>query len=146
MTARATGIATLCAAAGLVMTGCGAAAGGGSASGNAPALVQAAPDGGPAHLVLSAEATQRLGVETAAVEGQAGALSIPYAAVVYDADGGTWAFVELEPRVYQRAAITITSIEGDVARLSAGPEPGAGVVTVAAAELVGVEAGISGGE
>jgi hypothetical protein len=48
--------------------------------------------------------------------------------------------------VYQREPITITSIDGDEVRLSEGPEPGTPVVTVAAAELVGVEAGISGGE
>jgi hypothetical protein len=66
--------------------------------------------------------------------------------VLYDADGGTWTFVELEPRVYQRAPITITGVDGAQAALSAGPEPGVAVVTVGAAELVGVEAGISGGE
>ena len=71
---------------------------------------------------------------------------MPYAAVIYDAEGETWAFVELESGVYQRAPITIASVDGDTVRLSDGPAPGTEVVTVAAAELVGVEAGISGGE
>jgi hypothetical protein len=71
---------------------------------------------------------------------------VPYSAVIYDADGATWTFVELEPGVFQRAPITIVSVDGANVRLSAGPAPGTEVVTVAAAELVGVEAGISGGE
>jgi hypothetical protein len=66
--------------------------------------------------------------------------------VIYDADGATWTFVELEDGVYQRQPITIASVEGENVRLSAGPSAGTEVVTVAAAELVGVEAGISGGE
>ena len=85
-------------------------------------------------------------VTAAPVTGAAGDLTMPYAAVVYDADGGTWTFVELDPGVYQRAEITIDSIDGDDAQLSSGPEPGTDVVVVGAAELVGVEAGISGGE
>jgi hypothetical protein len=138
--------ASLCMVAGLALGGCGTAADAEVDAAGAPAVVEEAPDGGPAHLRLTEEAMGRLGIETASVEGAAGALTVPYSAVVYDADGGSWAFVELEPGVYQRAAIAIAAIEGDVVRLSDGPGPGTQVVTVAAAELVGVEAGISGGE
>jgi hypothetical protein len=109
-------------------------------------VVEAADDGGPATLRLIEEAVQRLGVETAQVQSRAGALTVPYAAVVYDAEGAAWAFEELEPGVYRRTALEVSGIEGDQARLTSGPEPGTRVVTVAAAELVGVEAGISGGE
>ena len=41
------------------------------------------------------------------MQGSAGALVVPYAAVIYDAEGGTWTFVELEPGVFQREPITI---------------------------------------
>src|SRR3954447_8602014 len=146
-TGRSYGIASLFVAAGLALAGCETvAAGAESDSANAPASVETAADGGPSRLTLTAEALQRLRLQTAPVTGQPGDLSIPHAAVVYDADGASWAFVELEPRVYQRAPIVIRSIDGDRARLSSGPGPGTNVVTVAAAELVGVEAGISGGE
>jgi hypothetical protein len=143
---RAAGVGSLWVATGLVLAGCAAAGGTVTEAGDPPAVVEAAPDGGPSHLRLTEEAAQRLGVETAPVEGDPAALTIPHAAVVYDAGGASWAFVEIEPRVYQRAPITITAIEGDIVQLAAGPAPGAQVVTVAAAELVGVEAGISGGE
>jgi hypothetical protein len=145
--ARRYGFASLVVAAGLGVAGCQAAAAG--AEGDSAvqvATVEPAADGGPARLTVTGEAVERLRLETAPVAGSAGSMSIPYAAVVYDAEGATWAFVQLEPGVYQRAPITITAIEGDSARLSVGPEPGTEVVTVAAAELVGVEAGISGGE
>ena len=146
-TNRSYGIAALMMAAGLGLAGCqSVAVGAESDTGVQPAVVEAADDGGPATLRLVEEAVQRLGVETAEVEGRPGDLTVPYAAVVYDAEGAAWAFVELEPGVYRRAALEIRSIEGDRARLSSGPQPGTTVVTVAAAELVGVEAGISGGE
>jgi Cu/Ag efflux pump CusA len=146
-TGRPYGIAGLCAAAGLALTGCQTLASGAESEGaNPPATVEIDPGGGPATLTLTEEAVGRLGIETAAVEQSAEGLTIPYAAVVYDADGDAWAFVELESRTYQRAPIAVVSITGDETVLAAGPEVGADVVTVGAAELVGVEAGISGGE
>ena len=147
-TARSYGTAAALLAAGLGLTACESEASGAEAEEAiaAAASVEESPDGGPSRLILTEESVLRLGLETAPVEGSAGALTVPYAAVVYDADGGSWVFVEVEDRVYQRAPISISSIDGDRVGLTDGPEPGTEVVTVAAAELVGVEAGISGGE
>jgi Cu/Ag efflux pump CusA len=147
-TARSYGIASLFVAAGLGLAGCQTAASGSEAEEAiaAAASVEEDPDGGPARLSLTDEALDRLRLETSPVQDSGGETVVPYAAVIYDADGGTWTFVELEPGVYQRQAITIATVDGDTVRLSAGPTPGTEVVTVAAAELVGVEAGISGGE
>jgi hypothetical protein len=144
---RRYGIASLFLSAGLGLAGCQTAAiGAESGTAQGAATVESSPDGGPSRLTLTEEAVQRLALQTAPVAGEPGALVIPYSAVVYDAQGGAWSFVELEPRVYQRAPITITTIVGDQVTLSDGPPPASPVVTVAAAELVGVEAGISGGE
>ena len=145
--ARNWGTAALLLAAGAGSTACQGASGAEPEDAIAAAAsVEPAADGGPARLHLTEESVLRLGLETTPVEGTAAALAVPYAAVVYDAEGASWVFVEVEDRVYQRASITITAIEGDDVGLSDGPPPGAEVVTVAAAELVGVEAGISGGE
>jgi Cu/Ag efflux pump CusA len=146
--ARPLGIGALALVSGLGMAGCQAEASGAEQAIAAAASVEEAPDGGPALLRLTEDSIARLGLETEPVEGEPGDLTIPYAAVVYDAEGESWAFVEQEeePGTYQRAPITITAVDGDTVSLSEGPEPGAQVVTVAAAELVGVEAGISGGE
>jgi hypothetical protein len=102
-------------------------------------------DSGLKKLTLSEKAVERLGVETAPVAGSGASMSVPYAAVVYDANGKTWAYVNQEPLVYMRAQITVEEIEGDVARISAGPPEGTPVVTTGAAELYGAEIGVGGG-
>jgi hypothetical protein len=71
---------------------------------------------------------------------------IPYSAVVYDNDGSTWAFVNTGPRTFVRQRITVGAIQGSTAVLTAGPAPGAAVVTVGAPELLGTEYNISGEE
>ena len=96
-------------------------------------------------LTLSEKAAQRLGVETVAVAGSGAQMSIPYAAVVYDAQGQTWTYVAQQPLVYKRAQITVEEIDGDLARISAGPASGSLVVTTGAAELYGAEIGVGGG-
>ena len=96
-------------------------------------------------LTLSEKAAERLGVVTAPVAASGSSMTIPYAAVVYDAQGATWAYVNSKPLVYMREAITVEEIDGDVARLSAGPASGTSVVTTGAAELYGAEIGVGGG-
>jgi hypothetical protein len=96
-------------------------------------------------LTLSEKAAERLGVETAPVAAGGSGMTVPYAAIVYDADGKTWAYVNSEGLTYQRAPVTVDEIEGDVARLSDGPPEGTPVVTIGAAELYGAEIGVGGG-
>jgi hypothetical protein len=147
-TARSWGIAPLAVAVGLGLAGCQAPASGSEEEDAiaAAASVEADANGGPARLTVTEKALERLRLETSPVEGVGDELVVPYAAIIYDAEGATWTFVELEPGVFQRQSVTILSVDGDNVLLSAGPAPGTQVVTVAAAELVGVEAGISGGE
>lgn len=102
-------------------------------------------DDGLKVLTLSEKAAQRLGVETSPVSGNGTKLSIPYAAVVYDAKGDTWTYVNEKPLTYQREAITVDGIDGDVAHISVGPPTGTPVVTTGAAELYGAEIGVGGG-
>jgi hypothetical protein len=106
-------------------------------------------------VALTEPAVDRLGIETATVQEEKVAVGvgapsthkvIPYAAVVYDSDGSTWTYVSTEPRTYVRAPITVTTIQGDTAILSAGPETGTAVVVVGAPELLGAEVEISGEE
>ena len=83
----------------------------------------------------------------ATVDGRRGTYKlIPYSAVVYDNDGSTWAFVNTGPRTFVRQRITVGAIQGNTAVLTAGPAPGAAVVTVGAPELLGTEYDISGEE
>jgi predicted component of type VI protein secretion system len=69
---------------------------------------------------------------------------IPYAALIYDVEGGTWVYVK-EPNAltFMRQSVTVDHIQGDLAFLTDGPEVGSEVVTVGGAELFGVETGVS---
>ncbi len=91
---------------------------------------------------LTQKAVQRLDLQMAPIAQEGAELVIPYAAVVYDANGKTWAYTSPKSLTYVRSPITVARIAGDKAFLSAGPAVGTNVVTVATAELYGTEAGI----
>ena len=113
-----------------------------------PAQVDLIPGTELHRVKLTARAAQRLDIQTAQVQvalagdGGAGRTTIPYAAVLYDADGGTWTYINLEPLVFMRHPISIDYIEQDRAVLTSGPPVGTAVVTVGAAELFGAEFGV----
>jgi hypothetical protein len=97
---------------------------------------------GLAHLILSEQASQRLGIATAHVVADGNKQHVPYAAVLYDDTGGTWVYTSPEPLSFERHAITIEQIKGDIAVLTDGPAVGMKVVTVGVAELYGTESGV----
>jgi hypothetical protein len=110
------------------------------------ARVEQSDAGKPPRVILSVDAARRTGVQTVAVRPArvAGkhALEIPYGAVFYDPDGGTWTYVAVQPSAFVRQHITVDSIRGGVAVLSVGPPAGTPVVTVGAAQLYGTEVGV----
>lgn len=91
-------------------------------------------------LTLSAGAVRRLDIQTEVVRpGAKGKTVIPYAAVIYAADGGTWAYTIAPPAGFVRHPIAIARIDGSRVVLSQGPPSGSHVVTTGAAELLGTE-------
>lgn len=64
---------------------------------------------------------------------------VPYSSVIYDVAGDSWLYTNPEPLVFVRHKIDIEQILGGVVALSAGPEAGTRIVSVGAAELMGVE-------
>ena len=96
-------------------------------------------------LTLTAHAAQRLDLQTAPVQSvQVKGTQrkvIPYAAILYDTEGKTWAYTSPESLVFVRAFVLVDYVEGDLAVLSAGPPIGTKVVTVGAVELYGSEIG-----
>jgi hypothetical protein len=111
--------------------------------------VETTDESQPAKIIISERAEHRLGIRTLPVRAVPDAqgkpaLIVPYSAVVYDADGKSWAFSAPQVRTYIRVSIDISTIKGDVVQLRSGPPPGTQVVVVGAPELVGAEAGISG--
>jgi hypothetical protein len=92
-------------------------------------------------ITLTAEAERRLDVKTAAVAQTGAQTTIPYSAVLYSADGRTWAYVDMGARTFVRKAIAVDRIEGDRAFLASGPAAGTRVATVGVSELRGIELG-----
>jgi hypothetical protein len=64
---------------------------------------------------------------------------VPYSAVIYDLNGGTWVYGNPEPLVFVREPVVVEYVHRDVAVLKAGPATGTPIVTVGAAELMGIE-------
>lgn len=64
---------------------------------------------------------------------------VPYSSVIYDERGDIWLYTNPEPLVFVRHKIAVERVLGDLAVLLDGPPPGTMVVSVGAAELMGVE-------
>ncbi len=110
-----------------------------------PAAVEEIPGTELSRITLSASAGERLGIQTEAVGGEGTHLTLPYAAVLYDSEGKTWAYATPEENVFVRHEIVIDRVDGEVAFVAEGPPAGTEVVTTGAAELFGTETGVGGG-
>jgi len=129
---------------GLPLAACSRTSGDESGGEEPPATVQHIEGSDQARVILSADAAERLGIQTSSVRRAGGQDDrerwvIPYAAVLYDPRGKTWTYTSPEPLVFVRRAIRVMRIQGNLAFLSSGPPPGTLVVTIGASELLGSE-------
>ena len=90
-------------------------------------------------VMFDAEGAKRVGLQTAQVRGAGQRKVIPYAAVIYDAEGNTFTYTSPEPLVYVREKVKVDYVAGDRVMLSEGPSIGTEIVTVGAAEVYGTE-------
>lgn len=114
---------------------------------NEPASVEPIKGSVVSRVTLVPKAAQRLGIRTTRVQraaggGETGRTVVPYSALIYEPDGGTWVYTNPSKLVFVRAKVTVGRIEGDRALLTSGPPIGTSVVTVGAAELYGTEYGV----
>jgi hypothetical protein len=92
-----------------------------------PAPAKVSVDGGVVRIVLTAQAAQRIGIQTAATQAQPrdpGRTVIPYAAVLYAPDGGAFTYANPAPLVYVKTPVAIDHIAGERAFLKRGPAAG----------------------
>ena len=69
---------------------------------------------------------------------------IPYAALIYDVEGGNWVYVKDSGSLsFSRAKVVVDYIEGNTVYLIEGPAVGIEIVTVGGMELFGEETGVS---
>lgn len=92
-----------------------------------------------ARLTLTEGASERLGIETAALQASGDQIIAPAGALLVDPNGVFWVYTNPEPLVFIRNEIRVDDEDGDQAFLSAGPPAGTLVVTVGVAELYGAE-------
>jgi hypothetical protein len=138
--ARERWLTTLLALAVLALVGCSESASGDASAGDAAATIQQVDGTDLVRVTLAPGAAERLGLEMGVVRAvPGGGTAVPYAAVVYDPNGKTWVYTSPKDRTFVREPITVTTISGDEALLSSGPEVGTEVVTVGTAELYGAE-------
>ena len=101
-----------------------------------PATVERIGQTGLSRVILTTEAAKRVGIQTVQVNDPK---VVPYAAVFYDPRGATWVYTNPAPLTFIRQSISVSSINGDQALLSAAIPTGTKVVTVGAPELYGTE-------
>jgi hypothetical protein len=130
----------------LQLSACAPATRPNAAGKNQPARIEKVDGSSISRVILTTEAAKRLDIKTESVrnmdDGGRQRSVMPYAAVVYDLKGDTWAYTSPEPLTFVRKSVTVDSIAGDTAFLSEGPPSGTQVVTVGVAELFGAEFGI----
>jgi hypothetical protein len=133
-------------AAGLALSGCGSAAtfDNEAASDEGPSKVEPIKGTPYSRVILTSDAARRVGIRTAPTRPDAahGRTVMPFDAIVYDAEGHAFAFTSSRPLVFVRTPVRIARIDGRRVILSKGPPAGTPVVTVGAAELLGVEYGV----
>ena len=110
-----------------------------------PARIERTGHGGVPSVVLSPVGQQRIGLRTArAVPAGQGSstLVIPYAALLYEADGSTVVYTVTGQRIYTKRTVMVIKIAGNRVYLRGGLTPGTQVVTDGAEELLGVQDGV----
>ena len=111
-----------------------------AAAGAAPVKVEKNATTGIAKLTLTEHGLARIELTTEPVTAGPGTdVLLPYASLLYDANGKTWVYTNPAPRVFERQAVTVSKIEAGVVTASKGPAVGTPVVTVGAVELFGAE-------
>jgi hypothetical protein len=126
----------------VTLSACGEASSGydyETASHHVPAKLEPIKGTDVQRVIFDAEAAERVGLKTAPIRQDGQETVIPYAAVIYGADGNTYAYTAPEPLTYVRQQINIDRVAGDSVMLSDGPPIGTEVVTVGAAEVYGTE-------
>ena len=85
----------------------------------------------------------RVGV-TIPIKGEVESLTIPWAAVIHDVQGGTWVYEQTVEHTYVRRRVVVQYVVGEMAVLKDGNvKTGATLITGGSAELFGTETGYS---
>ena len=117
-----------------------------TATGYTPSKVQELKEGSKAfpRVTMTAEGARRAGLESARVRRAGGDLVVPYASLLYDAEGKTYVYTSPKPLNFLRAEVKVDRVAGGRVYLTRGPSTGTTVVTTGTAEVYGAELDIAG--
>ena len=115
-----------------------------------PAHIEHLENSDLSKLTLTEKAAERIDIKIGEVteealpnannyEGGSTQKVVPYASIIYDANGGTWVYTNPEPLVFLRHEIKIDRIEGDKVYVHEGPPTGTKVAIQGVSELYGTE-------
>jgi len=111
-----------------------------TATGYEPAkLTEVKGDEDIKRVTFTEEGAERTGVETEKVRREGGRTVVPYAALIYDAEGKTFVYTSPKPLNYLRVPVKVSDVSGQRVTVSDGPPAGTEVVTVGTAEVYGTE-------
>ena len=126
----------------VTLSACGEASSGydyETASHHVPARLEPIKGTDVQRVVFDAEAARRINLQTAPIRQDGRKEIMPYAALIYDAEGDTYAYTAPKPLTYVRQQIDIDHYDGESVVLSDGPPVGTEVVTVGVDEVYGTE-------
>ncbi len=110
---------------------------------SSPAVVEHVEGSDRAWVSMTPDAVDRIGLEVVPVRpvpGSAGRLAVPYAGVIYGADGTTWVYAADDSGLrFRREAVVVHSARAGRAVLLDGPSPGTEVAGRGSVELYGSE-------
>jgi len=141
---RAVGVLACVLGAGLLVAGCKEVEET-SAPVHQPASVEEVAGLDVKRVTFDQAGADRVSLRTAQVRRTGRGTVVPYAALIYDAQGEAWVYTNPAPLTFQRAKVVVDRIVDDVVWLTDGPAPGTRVVTVGSTEVYGAELDIAGG-
>jgi multidrug efflux pump subunit AcrA (membrane-fusion protein) len=95
-------------------------------------------------ITLTREGAARTGLRTVAVRERGAHRVVPYSALLYDGEGGTFVYTADGPLTFVKAPVDVARIEGDRVLITGGPPAGSRTVTTGTAEVNGAEHEIAG--
>lgn len=93
-------------------------------------------------ITMTAEASQRLDIQTMPIRTRDGLLVVPSSALLVLPDGTFQLYTNPESLVFVPEPISVDRDDGHLALLTDGPPAGTAVVTVGVPELYGIETGM----
>jgi hypothetical protein len=99
-------------------------------------------------VTMTEQALERIALKTDTVQerqmsrSKSPRLVVPHSSLIYDPKGQSWVYTSPQPRTFVKQKVDVEYVEAGLAVLREGPPVGTVVVSTAAAEVYGADAGV----